>query len=224
MPGPLRKLCCHGLTHRFGNRYALLDLSVTINQGTSLVTGPNGSGKSTFLSILALLLRPSAGTLRYEDHRGRPIAPQHIRRHLTYVGHGSMVYPDHTPLENVRFFAGFYAVPDLEDRCRSALATMGMDPDDRRLCGQLSHGQQRRVSLARALATQAQILILDEPETGLDEASIELLVEALAQTPRDDILVLASHDERLIQTTADRRIVLSRGRLQQIPRTNGGAP
>jgi len=213
MPCPIAKLRCDGLSHRYANRYALVDLSVTICQGTTIVTGPNGSGKSTFLSIVALLLRPSAGSLRYEDQGGRPVSPQLVRQHLAYVGHGSMVYLDHTPLENVRFFAGFYGIRDLDRTCRNALTTMGMDPDERRLCRQLSHGQQRRVCLARALASQARVLVLDEPETGLDDASIDLFVTSLAVSGRDRIVVLATHDEKVAESCADTRLLVTAGRL-----------
>lgn len=166
-----------GLAAFRGEKLVFRDLDFTVpNGGALLLTGPNGSGKSTLLRVLAGLLRPAAGEVRWDG----PVA---------YVGHLDAVKPALTVAENLRFAAAVGG-----GDITSALAAVGLHTLADLPARMLSAGQRRRLALARLLLTRAMLWLLDEPTLGLDAASVERFGSVLVgHRERGGIVVAATH-------------------------------
>ena len=180
-----------GLRQRFGTRTVLGPLDLSLESGDSLaVLGENGSGKTTLLRLLATAARPSGGELRIfglDASRERT----ELRRRIGYLGDVAGHYPALTALENLEFFCDLQGVE--RARAPRLLEQVGLAAVARRRAGQLSRGMAQRLGLARALLHAPELLVLDEPDAGLDEEGrglLEKLVEGRS-------LVLATHDRQL---------------------------
>jgi heme exporter protein A len=202
------------LSRRFGRRRALAQISLECRAGeiTGLL-GPNGAGKSTLLAIIATLLAASSGEVRYGAATQAEAGPA-LRARLGLLGHDLYLYPELTARENLLFFARLYglerAARVVEDSLdAAALATRGDD----QVLG-FSRGMRQRLALERALLHRPRLLLLDEPFTGLDDASAAKLVERLrAVRDRETIVVLATHDLDVADGLIDRAVVLKDGRI-----------
>src|SRR5688572_7105281 len=160
------------VTRRFGATLALRQVSSEFQAGTlTFLEGPNGAGKSTLLAVIGTVLKPTAGTVTYEPVGSDPML---VRRHLGWVAHDSHCYPELTARENVELAARAHGVEVRTAWERVAERVAATALADRRV-GTLSRGQRQRVALARALVHDPSVLLLDEPWTGLDRASSELL-------------------------------------------------
>ena len=123
--------------------------------------GPNGAGKSTLLAMLATLLRPSSGTIRYGTHD--PSAGSDLRARIGVLGHDLFLYPELTARENLAFFAGLYGIADADGRARTALERAGLDARRDDPVSSFSRGMRQRVALERALIHDPRLALLDEP-------------------------------------------------------------
>ncbi len=188
-----------------------IDLRVAASEAVA-VLGANGSGKSTLLRITATLLAPTHGTVRlFGAAAGRTAA---VRRRLGFVSHESLLYDNLTVDENLRFFAGLYGAADR--RVEAVLDEMALVPVRARRARTLSRGQRQQADLARALLHDPDLLILDEPFTGLDlDAAAGLERRLGAQRSRGRTLLFATHDVREARALADRAMVLHGGRLTE---------
>ncbi len=200
------------LVKLYGRTRALAGVSLTLPAGAvTVVEGPNGSGKSTLLHCLALLAKPTSGSIAFGTLDGRAHARQ-VRRHLGVLTHASMLYPDLTGRENLRFYAELHGVPTSRADELCARFEVGRFID--RAVRTYSRGQLQRVALARALVARPSLLLLDEPSTGLDTLGVQRLVEVVrAERDRGAVVVLVTHDDELSRQVADRRVLLRRGRL-----------
>lgn len=182
------------LTKRFGSRVAVRSIEFSLGRGACLALfGPNGAGKTTLLRLLAGLLRPSAGEVRLGgvDHRGETAA----RARVGLISHQSMLYAPLTARENVEFFARLYGLPDPRNAAVAALATMGVLDLADLAVRTLSRGLQQRVSIARAIVHEPEILLLDEPYSGLDDAGAASLTALLRSLrSRGATLVIVTHN------------------------------
>jgi heme exporter protein A len=182
---------------RFGNRPVLAGVSGALAQGrVVVVTGPNGSGKSTLLNILSGLLRPSRGTVRYDD--GSEELPR--RRWFARLGVAApdmAVYEELSALENLRFFTRLRGLRLREDRLASLLADLGLAPrEHHRPVVTYSSGMKQRVKLAQAVVHSPAVLLLDEPSSNLDAAG-HAVVAALVQRMRESTAIaVATNDPR----------------------------
>ena len=169
------------LTKAFGRKVVLRGIDLTVGAGESLVIfGPNGAGKTTLMRILASLSRPSSGTV----HIGGLDMATHsdgIRRHLGLVSHAPLLYDSLTGEENLRFFARLYRMPDPGPRIMSLLEQVGLVRRRGDLVRTYSRGMVQRLAIARALLHDPQVLLLDEPDTGLDPQAAEMLHHLLAK-------------------------------------------
>jgi heme exporter protein A len=172
------------LTKSFGSKYALRGVSLRVMPGESLVIfGPNGAGKSTLIRILSSLSRPTSGTV----HIGGLDLATHadgIRRHLGVVSHAPLLYDSLTAEENLRFFAGLYGMSQPEPRIALLLAQVGLTTRRGDLVRTFSRGMVQRLAIARALLHDPEVLLLDEPDTGLDPQAAEMLHDLLVQVSR----------------------------------------
>jgi heme exporter protein A len=210
------------VSRTYGRRRALAHVSLTAQSGRVLgLFGPNGAGKSTLLNILATLLRPSQGEVRYGTLRVGD-ASDGLRAAIGVLGHDLYLYPDLTAAENLSFFGQLYGVPELRARVAEALALGRLTDraDDR--SGGFSRGLRQRLALERALLHRPRLVLLDEPFTGLDDASAGILIGRLRTLAADGaIVVMATHDFDTAESLVDDAVCIERGRALPIPAGTG---
>ena len=198
----------------FGRRKALSQVTFECHSGEVLgLLGPNGAGKSTLIAILATLLAPSTGRVTYG---GRTISETGatLRSKLGLLGHELYLYPELTARENLMFFARLYGLPDPADRTHASLEAANLtDRADDQVLG-FSRGMRQRLALERALIHSPRLLLLDEPFTGLDQASATALVDRLQALKRSGcLIVVATHDLEVADGLLSRALYLRNGRL-----------
>ncbi len=167
------------LTKSFGNHLALKGIDLRVREGEFLtIFGPNGSGKTTLIKVLATIMKPSSGRVRVAgfDLRDNPVP---IRRKIGVVSHQTFLYDDLTAFENLKFYGRMYDVPHLEERISEVITKVGLASRLHHQVRTLSRGMQQRLSIARAVLHRPSIMLLDEPETGLDEYATAMLGEML---------------------------------------------
>jgi heme exporter protein A len=202
-----------GLWKTFGSTEALRGVNLTVGRGERMaIVGPNGSGKSTLVKVLATLLRPSAGTVRLAGLDVRRQALD-VRRLIGVVCHQTFLYGELTALENLEFYGRLYGLPYPGDRARQLLRWVGLETHANVPGRDLSRGMQQRLALARALLHEPPILLLDEPDTGLDQRWSAFLVDLLAEVAgQGRTVLLTTHDLERTLDLADRLAVLNGGR------------
>jgi len=203
-----------GLVRRFGARRVLdaLDLAVPAGEFVCLL-GPNGAGKSTLLRLLARLGRPTAGTIRIFGVDLHGEACDRARGRIGMVGHASFLYAGLTARENLMFQARMFGVADPGRRCATLLSEVGLAEREADPVGTYSRGMLQRLSIARALVHDPDLLLFDEPYTGLDPVAAEQLSQRLAGIHRRGrTIVMTTHDLTLGHRLATRLLVLHRGR------------
>ena len=203
-----------GLWKTFGSLAALRGVDLTAGPGERLaIVGPNGSGKSTLVKVIATLLRPSAGVVRLA---GLDVQSQalEVRRLVGVVCHQTFLYGELTALENLEFYGRLYGLSHPRDRARQQLRLVGLEAQAGVPGRDLSRGMQQRLALARALLHEPPILLLDEPDTGLDQRWTAFLVDLLAEAARQGrTVLLTTHDLERSLDMADRLAVLNGGRV-----------
>lgn len=196
-----------GVGMRYGGRVVLRNVCLDIAPGAvTLLVGPNGAGKSTLLRIMAGLIRPSAGTVEHTFEGRTPGRGSGVG----YLGHATFVYPGLSALENLAFWSGLHGLDAGGDVLTAALARVGLARYAHERAGGFSRGMAQRLNLARVLLLEPDLLLLDEPGTGLDQASLAMLRQeiALART-RGAGVVWISHDVSTDAALADRIIALA---------------
>jgi heme exporter protein A len=203
-----------GIGRRFAGIAALDGVDLTVAAGEAVaVFGPNGAGKTTLLRLLATLLEPNAGVLRLF---GRPVADASAaaRQRIGFLSHQSLLYPDLSPVENLEFYARMFKVPAPAARVRQLLAEVDLIGWAHRPVRTLSRGLEQRCALARALIHEPELLLLDEPFTGLDATATAMLLRMLQQAQRRGTTVLmTTHDVARGVAVCSRAAILVRGRL-----------
>ncbi len=189
-----------------------MDLHVQPGEFVTLV-GPNGAGKTTLMRIVATLLKPTSGGVKVG---GWPI-PDHadkVRHHIGYVTHQSLLYNDLTAAENLSFFTRLYNLDDKEARIKEALKNVGLVARQRDPVRSFSRGMTQRLTLARATLHEPDILLLDEPYTGLDQDASMLLDGLLTrESERGRTIFMITHDLTRGLNLCDRIAILSRGKI-----------
>jgi ABC-type multidrug transport system ATPase subunit len=194
---------------------ALADVSLELDPGERLLLlGPNGAGKSTFIRVFAGLMRPTHGKALVAGQPARL-----ARERVGVVSHATFLYDELTALENLHFYGELYGIAEPEARARQLLEQVGIARLAGVEVGRLSRGQQQRVTIARALLHEPAVLLLDEPDTGLDVAAFGLL-ENLLLTGEYSV-VLTTHNLSTGVRLGTRAVVLARGRLVYEHRTLG---
>jgi heme exporter protein A len=198
----------------FGRRKALSHVSFECRAGEIIgLLGPNGAGKSTLISILATLLGPSTGRVEYGG-RTAIGAGAALRARLGLLGHDLYLYPELTARENLLFFARLYDVADPVRRAEEALATAALSERGGDQVAGFSRGMRQRLALERALLHQPRLLLLDEPFTGLDQASAAALVGRLkGLQATGHLVIVATHDLEVVEGLLTRVLYLRNGRL-----------
>jgi heme exporter protein A len=199
-----------GLARHYGERDALCDVSLSLAEGQTLVVfGPNGAGKTTLLRVLATLLRPHAGSVRVLG-RALPEEAWAVRGRVGLLGHEPLLYRELTARENLRFYARLYGVG--EERVRELLESVAMGARASEPLRTLSRGMVQRVAVARAVLHDPELLLLDEPNSNLDPAAVELVMPLIGCGARRT-RVICSHDPSGGLAEADVVLGLRAGRL-----------
>ncbi|MBI2170904.1 MAG: heme ABC exporter ATP-binding protein CcmA [Chloroflexi bacterium] len=203
-----------GLTKTYGVKPVLHGLDLEVKAGQRFVLfGGNGSGKTTLLKCLAGLARPDAGDVAIAGMDARRQGPE-ARRLIGVVTHQPLLYEDMTGLENLRFYGRMFQTPRLEERIQQVAAQLDAAPLLSARVRTLSHGMKKRLSLCRALLHNPPVLLLDEPETGLDEEALRLLDALLtSEEGRGRTVLMATHSLERGLALADSVGVLSGGRI-----------
>ena len=195
------RLELRGVGHAYGARVVLAGVERVLEPGRSLgLLGPNGSGKSTLLRCIAGLLRPRAGHVLVDGRESCELAPAE-RSRVAYAGHRPLLWGGLSARENLVLCAGLYGID--EDVATTALAAAGLDDQAETAAAALSQGQRQRLALARALLPAPALLVLDEPHSGLDEASAARLDAVLEGRRGNVTLVLATHERGRAERLCD---------------------
>lgn len=203
-----------GLKKSFGLRPILRGVDLDIQRGERVaLLGANGAGKTTLLRLLAGLIKPDGGTIYLEGVDVRR-EQQYLRRQVGFVGHQPYIYAELTVLENLLFFGHLYGMKQANARAMLLLEQVGLQQRARDRVGVLSRGQLQRVALVRALLHSPDLLLFDEPDTGLDDAGVALLAKILeTQVARDGVVLFTTHQLEHAFAFSDRMVVLHQGRI-----------
>jgi len=202
------------LSRNFGRRRALSRISLDCRAGEILgLLGPNGAGKSTLLAIVSTLTTPSTGDVLYGGRPARQFGPA-LRSKIGVLSHDLHLYSELTALENLVFFGRLYGLSDAHGTARSALERARLGERSGDLVSAFSRGMRQRLALERAMLHGPRLVLLDEPFTGLDDASAAALIARLRDLRAAGcITLLATHDLDVAETILDRAAVLQDGRL-----------
>jgi heme ABC exporter ATP-binding subunit CcmA len=171
-----------GLRKAFGLHLVLRGLDLTVAAGEKMaIFGPNGSGKTTLLKILATLMRATSGRVAVAGFDVQQ-DPTQVRRSIGVVTHQPLLYEELTAYENLRFYSRMYDIPGLEHRIDYLAHFLGFAKWLHERVRTLSNGMQKRVTIARALLHDPPVLLLDEPDTGLDQEALRMLREVIQST------------------------------------------
>src|SRR5580698_2605954 len=194
----------------FGRFAALRDITAKFAGGRLyVVLGDNGAGKSTLLRVVAGLMEPSQGSFTLLGaKRVRDVAHR-----VGYMGHAPLLYDELSGMENLRYFAGLYGIHD-DEVGRNAMRMVGLDPELERRVGQYSQGMRQRLSLARAVLHDPELMLLDEPFSNVDVRSARDMAAILGRV-RDQgkTIFVVTHQAPLMEAVADEFVQMSAGKI-----------
>jgi ABC-type multidrug transport system ATPase subunit len=194
----------------FGRFAALRDVSASFAPGRLyVIVGDNGAGKSTLLRIIAGLSLPSQGRFALLGTDSVKAVAQRVG----YMGHAPLLYDELSGLENLRYFAGLYGRSG-DNVCRKAMQTVGLDPELTRRVGQYSQGMRQRLSLARAVLHDPELILLDEPFSNVDVHSAREMAAVLGRV-RDQgkTIFVVTHQAALMEPVADEFVHMAAGQI-----------
>ncbi len=199
----------------YGDLPALQGVRLRVAPGDSvLVYGPNGAGKTTLLRVLAMAARPTEGQVLFAGCDVRQDIPA-AKSAIGFVSHATFLYGELTARENLRFYATLFGLSEREGKIDGALEMFQVRDRAGVPVRELSRGLQQRVALARAFLHEPRFLLLDEPFTGLDAATTELLEDLLRRLPeRGKALIFSTHDFEQGAAIARRLVALEAGRVR----------
>lgn len=200
------------LKKSFGLRPVLRGVDLEVAPGECLaLMGPNGAGKTTLLRILATLSKPTAGLVRVAG-LPLPAAAGDVRRRLGVVAHHTLLYSDLTAEENLRFYARLYGLTDAQPRIAAVLEQVGLARRRHDLVRTFSRGMQQRLAIGRAMLADPEVMMFDEPYTGLDPHAAAMLDQVLRDAQlQGRTVLLTTHDLSRALALADRVAILAHG-------------
>ena len=201
------------ITKLYGQQRALDDVSLSISKGETVgLLGPNGAGKSTLMKILTCYIPPSSGTATVCGHSidDDTIA---VRRCIGYLPEHNPLYVDMYVREFLSFAAGIQNVKHHKDRIEELIVKLGLTPEANKKISQLSKGYRQRVGLAQALIHDPQILILDEPTTGLDPNQLEEIHEVIRTVGKEKVVLLSTHIMQEVTAMCNRAVIINHGHI-----------
>jgi heme exporter protein A len=202
------------LTKQADNKLILRGIDLSIEKGeTVAILGPNGAGKSTLLKVLATLIKPSSGLVKIN---GLDLNKNHleIKKLFGYLPHSSLLYDHYSPLENLVFFGKLYGVTNAEERAIELVKEVGLSFFLNEPVKNFSRGMIQRIAIARAIVHEPELLLLDEPHTGLDQGAISILNNViLSMKAKGTTTLMVTHDFKQAAEICDRIIIIKNGKL-----------
>jgi heme exporter protein A len=208
------ELSIRDLSRNYGRRRALSRVSLDCSAGEIVgLLGPNGAGKSTLLAILSTLAAPSSGSVLYGGRSSKELGAA-LRSRIGVLSHDLHLYLELTALENLIFFSRLYGVIEPQRVAAQALRRARLEERGGDIVSGFSRGMRQRLALERALLHSPRLLLLDEPFTGLDDASTMALIQRLRELRSAGcIMLVATHDLDVGEAVLDRAVILHDGRL-----------
>lgn len=203
----------NNISKLYGEQRALDHVSFSIKQGEIVgLLGPNGAGKSTLMKILTCYLPPSEGTATVCGHSIFD-DPMEVRRSIGYLSERNALYGDMYVREFLRFMAGIHKLPNARERVEEMIKLTGLTPESDKRISALSKGYKQRVGLAQALIHDPQILILDEPTTGLDPNQLEEIRSLIRNVGSTKAVLLSTHIMQEVEAMCTRAIIINHGQI-----------
>lgn len=201
------------ITKTFGEQYALDKVSFKVDKGEIVgLLGPNGAGKSTLMKIITCYISPSDGDVTVCGHSIDDDALA-VRRHIGYLPEHNPLYTDMYVREYLRFVAGLSGVKNRKERADEMVELVGLTPEAHKKIGQLSKGYRQRVGLAQALIHDPEVLILDEPTTGLDPNQLEFIRTVIRNSGKEKVVLLSTHIMQEVEAMCTRAVIINHGRI-----------
>lgn len=201
------------ITKLYGEQKALDDVSFSVAKGEIVgLLGPNGAGKSTLMKIITCYLPPTEGEVTVDGHSIYDDSLA-VRRQIGYLPEHNPLYLDMYVREYLRFAAGLSGVKDKNRRADEMIELTGLGPEAGKRIAQLSKGYRQRVGLAQALIHDPQVLILDEPTTGLDPNQLEFIRSVIRNVGKQKAVLLSTHIMQEVEAMCSRAIIIDHGRI-----------
>jgi len=203
------------LVKEYGPQKAVNDISFEVHTGDILgFLGPNGAGKSTTMKIITCFLNPTSGTVDLDGYNIHEHSRE-VRRRVGYLPENTPLYTDMSIIDYLKLSAKLQEMPQdkINGRIREMIDLCGLGPERHKYIGELSKGYRQRVGLAQALIHDPQVLILDEPTTGLDPNQIVEIRSLIRDIGQEKTVMLSSHILKEVEATCDRIIIINEGEL-----------
>jgi ABC-2 type transport system ATP-binding protein len=201
------------LTKRYGAQTAVNNIDFEVKTGEILgFLGPNGAGKTTTMKMITGYLRPDAGDIHIG---GKSILEHDMRRHIGYLPENNPLYLDMPVMDYLEYCAALHGVPraEIPARIRKMVALCGLNVEKHKRIGELSKGYRQRTGLAQAMIHDPEILILDEPTTGLDPNQIVEIRKLIRDIGKEKTVILSTHILPEVEATCDRILIINRGHI-----------
>jgi ABC-2 type transport system ATP-binding protein len=201
------------VTRLYGTQKAVDNISFSLNRGEIVgFLGPNGAGKSTTMKMITGYLEPNEGSLTVSgvDVRKEPLK---VKSKIGYLPEANPLYHDMYVREYLEFVAEVHNVPQKQHRISDIIKTVGLSQESRKKTGQLSKGYKQRVGLAAAILHDPEVLILDEPTTGLDPNQIIEIRDLIRELGTNKTVLFSTHILQEVEALCDRIIIISKGKL-----------
>ena len=209
-------LIINKLVKSFASKPVIIDASFSMDRGESvIISGENGSGKSTLLKIISTIMKPDSGTAIFD---GLDIVNSSdlIKKRLGYMSHQSFLYEDMSVWENLNYFEKLAGVKKEESEITSLLDLFAINEYKNIKIKNLSHGTQKKITLCRCLLRHNDLLVLDEPDTGLDIASLDTLRRLIDNLNSTGVTIMVvTHNKEFGNSLKGRNLVLKNGVLQE---------
>jgi heme exporter protein A len=203
-----------GLVKTIGDKMILRGINLSIKKGeTVAILGPNGAGKSTVLKILGGLIKATSGEVKINGLDLKKDSYD-VKRKIGFLAHNSFLYDHLTPLENLKFFGKLYGVENVEERAKQLIDEVGLSFFTHDPVRSFSRGMMQRIAIARAIIHDPEILLFDEPHTGLDQQAIQLLNNVILRMRQEgSTILMVTHDFQQAIETCDRFIIIKNGKV-----------
>lgn len=202
------------LTKQADDKMILRGIDLSIEKGETVgILGPNGAGKSTLLKVIATLIKPSSGQVTIGGYDLKKNQGE-IKKLFGYLPHSSLLYDHYSPLENLVFFGNLYGVENARERALELVKEVGLSFFLNEPVKNFSRGMIQRIAIARAIIHEPELLLLDEPHTGLDQSAITILNNViLGMKAKGVTTLMVTHDFNQAAEICDRIVIIKNGKI-----------
>ena len=197
----------------YGNQIALSDVSLEIEKGEIVgFLGPNGAGKSTLMKIISSYISQDSGTVKVCKFNTAELENESKKR-IGYLPENNPLYKEMYIKEYLNFVASIYKIEDKKQRIEQMIQKVGLQSEQHKTIGELSKGYQQRVGLVAALLHNPEVLILDEPTTGLDPNQLEEVRKLIKEVGKDKTVLLSTHILQEVEKMCNRVVIINKGEI-----------